>query len=222
MTLVVGFRFANQAIIGADSRSIEQASGNQDDGTEKVYQCPLGLVAAAGELNTVRAVFLRIAFDANPGPPAEAIGPATRFLVPDANDPARTSTQWLATSVSGTGDAAESRLSWVSAANNFQPITIGDGAFHVLYPDGMTQAQKTAVETALNASLADALAAADADERREIVLDAIHAAITSVAAHNRGVSARIQVGIHDSVGTIRISNIATTVADLEFPDDEGE
>jgi hypothetical protein len=51
---------------------------------------------------------------------------------------------------------------------------------------------------------------------------AIHAAITTVAGHNTSVSAPIQIGIHDSVGTICISNVAATVADLEFPDDEGE
>jgi len=66
------------------------------------------------------------------------------------------------------------------------------------------------------------IAAADADERRAIVLGAIHAAITTVAGHNTGVSALIQVGIHDSVGNIRISNIAAIPADLRFPDDEDE
>lgn len=111
---------------------------------------------------------------------------------------------------------------WWDSANNFQPVAVADRAFKVVYPHGMTQAQKTVVETALTASLADAVATEDADERRGIVFDAIHAAITTVAAHNTGVSALIQVGMHDSEGSIRISNIAATVADLEFPDDEEE
>jgi hypothetical protein len=107
-------------------------------------------------------------------------------------------------------------------SDNLQPVAIADGDYEVLYPDRMTQAQKTAVESALTASLADAVAAADAEERREIVLDAIHAAITTVAGHNTGVSALFQIGIHGSAGTIRISNIAASVADLEFTDDAGE
>lgn len=113
-------------------------------------------------------------------------------------------------------------LSLITSGNNLQPVSVAEGDYEVLYPDRMTQAQETAVETALTASLESAVAAADADERREIVLDAIHAAITTVAGHNTDVSRLIQVGIHDSAGNIRISNIANVVADLEFPDDEDE
>ncbi len=215
MTMVVGFRFADEAIFGADSRRIEQRTGIQHDDTEKVFDCALGLVAAAGELNTIRLVMTAICFAGDS--PADAVGPTLLRLVPDPNDAARLSTQWLATSSTADGDGVEVNMSLVSLATNFQAVAVEDGAYRILYPAGITQAQKTTVETALDASLAEALGADDAGERREIVFNAIHTAITTVAAHNTGVSARIQVGVHDSQGNIRVSNIGATVAELEFP-----
>jgi 20S proteasome alpha/beta subunit len=56
MTLVVGFRFADEVIIVADSRRIEENGGAQHDDTEKVFDCNLGIIAAAGELNTIQVV----------------------------------------------------------------------------------------------------------------------------------------------------------------------
>ena len=216
MTLVVGFRFADEVIIGADSRRIEQRTGNRIDDTGKVFDCTLGLISAAGEFNTIRAVVAAVMFSGNN--PADEIGPAIQRLLP-ANDPARTATQWLATLLSGNADNGYTvNMSHVSAGNNFQPTTIDDESFKVLYPDGITQAQKTTVETGLAAALDNALDAEDNDARRDSIVHGIHEAITTVAAHNIGVSTRIQIGIHDSQGAIRVSNIADTVAELEFPD----
>jgi hypothetical protein len=187
MTLVVGFRFADEVIIGADSRRIEQNGGAQHDDTEKVFDCTFGIIAAAGELNTIQAVVGTITvFEATP---IDALGPTLLQIAPDPNDPARLLTQWLVSSLAAVGDGNEVNLSLITSGNNLQPVAIADGDYEVLYPDGMTQAQKTTVETALTASLADAVAAAEAEERPEIILDAIHAAIATVAGHNTGLGA---------------------------------
>ena len=109
-----------------------------------MFDCTFGIITAAGELNTIHAVVGTITvLEATP---VDALGPTILQIAPDPNDRARLVTQWLVSSSAAVGDGIEVNLSLFTSGNNLQPVAIADGDYKVLYPERVTQTQKTAVE----------------------------------------------------------------------------
>jgi hypothetical protein len=221
MTLVIGFRFPEMVLLGADTRSVGQNDGVQDDDTEKVIPVqPFGHLTAAGQLQLIRMIALAIEGDGDEGLVAERIGPAfehplMQLTVPE-NDPGRVLTKWLASGVQGADRNTAPTLHHVSAGDNFIAHEVPENSFHVLWPGGITDAQKVQLSDLLNARW-PAVVAADAATRRDECAVLMLDAVALVNGFNATVSNRVQVGVQTADG-MQISNLAGTAADLAFAD----
>lgn len=219
MTIVIGFCFPEQAIIGADTRGMTSLDPPEfEDDHEKVYMTGFGLMSGAGEDELAGTV--AYTFKYTPPATSQEVAERIRWLLQSKgyapDEDATRLTSWLATYTTGEGDTLRAGLGYISPEANYDPLPVPENSFHVIHPYGITDEQEAEVDRMVNEALQHTILPASGQDRLNACIQTINDVVKYVSERNVTVSAQYQIGIHHVTEGAKISHLASYPAEVDF------